>query len=193
MALGGAIWGACARSYGSMAGARVLLAFGLSAVHALGGITVADIFPREVRGEKMGWWTLLVVIILWAHSSHSSLTFSDHAGTIPGTNFRRLHRPGYRQLVLDIWTSCSRIGGNSDLYVSKMLGQICEIPISYVCTESFSFLRHCILKATSENNTKHESSRSGSSLSSTQKSQNGPQHSSDQYALCPPNLVPNPD
>ncbi|KAI7778452.1 hypothetical protein LA080_002152 [Diaporthe eres] len=62
VALGGAIWGACARSYGSMAGARVLLAFGLSAVHALGGITVADIFPREVRGEKMGWWTLLTTL-----------------------------------------------------------------------------------------------------------------------------------
>ncbi|KAI9695043.1 MAG: hypothetical protein M1822_000660 [Bathelium mastoideum] len=43
-----------------MAGARVLLAFGLSAVHALGGITVADMFPREVRGEKIGWWTLMV-------------------------------------------------------------------------------------------------------------------------------------
>lgn len=46
-----------------MAGARVLLAFGLSAVHALGGITVADIFPREVRGEKMGWWTLMVSLL----------------------------------------------------------------------------------------------------------------------------------
>lgn len=45
-----------------MAGARVLLAFGLSAVHALGGITVADIFPREVRGAKMGWWTLLTTM-----------------------------------------------------------------------------------------------------------------------------------
>ncbi|KAK2616063.1 hypothetical protein N8I77_002773 [Diaporthe amygdali] len=62
VALGGAIWGACARSYGSMAGARVLLAFGLSAVHALGGITVADIFPKEVRGEKIGWWTLLTTL-----------------------------------------------------------------------------------------------------------------------------------
>ncbi|KAH8774784.1 major facilitator superfamily domain-containing protein [Diaporthe sp. PMI_573] len=62
VALGVAIWGACARSYGSMAGARVLLAFGLTAVHALGGITVAGMFPREVRGEKMGWWTLLTTL-----------------------------------------------------------------------------------------------------------------------------------
>ncbi|KAI9664049.1 MAG: hypothetical protein M1821_007540 [Bathelium mastoideum] len=45
-----------------MAGARVLLAFGLSAVHALGGITVADMFPREVRGEKIGWWTLMTTL-----------------------------------------------------------------------------------------------------------------------------------
>lgn len=43
-----------------MAGSRVVLAFGLSAVHALGGITVADMFPPEVRGRKIGWWTMLV-------------------------------------------------------------------------------------------------------------------------------------
>ena len=60
MALCGALWATFARSYGSMAGARVLLAFGLSAVHALGGITVADMFPLEVRGSKTGWWTLMV-------------------------------------------------------------------------------------------------------------------------------------
>ena len=47
-----------------MACARVLLAFGLSAVHALGGITVADIFPRKVRGEKIGWWTLMAGVNL---------------------------------------------------------------------------------------------------------------------------------
>lgn len=118
VALGGAIWGACARSYGSMAGARVLLAFGLSAVHALGGITVADIFPKEVRGEKMGWWTLLVGSILpVVYSSPGLLIMLDHAGTILRTDTRRLHRSGHRQLVLDIWTPCRRLGRDSDIHV----------------------------------------------------------------------------
>lgn len=52
-------------------------------------------------------------------SPDDQLTISDDTGSILGPYFRRLHRPGYGQLLLDIWTPCGRFGWNSDLHVSN--------------------------------------------------------------------------
>lgn len=107
-----------------MAGARVLLPFGLSAVHALGGVTVADMFPREVRGEKTGWWTLAVGVGLRHRTARSALMLADYAGAVLGTDPLSVHCQGNRQLVLDIWPPRRRFGCDPNLHVRSMLVMI---------------------------------------------------------------------
>lgn len=55
----------------------------------------------------------------YGYSSHGVLTILDHTGSILGTNTRGVHRPGHRQLVLDIWTRCRGLGRDSDIHVSN--------------------------------------------------------------------------
>ena len=62
VSLMGVIWCAASNVYASMVLGRILAAFGLSAVHALGGVTVADLFEEKVRGSKVGIWVVFTIL-----------------------------------------------------------------------------------------------------------------------------------
>lgn len=59
--LGGAIWGAVAKTFGSFMGARVLMGIGISPVESLPSATIAEIYFAHERAYRVGIYTLLLL------------------------------------------------------------------------------------------------------------------------------------
>lgn len=59
--LGGAIWGAVAKNFGSLMGARVLMGIGVSPVESLPSATIAEIYFAHERAYRVGIYTLLLL------------------------------------------------------------------------------------------------------------------------------------
>jgi len=59
--LGGAIWGAVAKSFGSLMGARILMGIGVSPVESLPSATIAEIYFAHERAYRVGIYTLLLL------------------------------------------------------------------------------------------------------------------------------------
>ncbi|CDK29889.1 unnamed protein product [Kuraishia capsulata CBS 1993] len=61
LAFGGAIWGACANSFGSLMGARVLMGIGFSPCESLPSATIAEIYFSHERAYRLGFYTMLLL------------------------------------------------------------------------------------------------------------------------------------
>lgn len=59
--LGGCIWGAVAKSFGSLMGARVLMGIGISPIESLPSSTIAEIYFQHERAYRIGIYTLLLL------------------------------------------------------------------------------------------------------------------------------------
>lgn len=59
--LGGAIWGAVAKNFGSLMGARILMGIGVSPVESLPSATIAEIYFAHERAYRVGIYTLLLL------------------------------------------------------------------------------------------------------------------------------------
>ncbi|ODQ81894.1 hypothetical protein BABINDRAFT_160126 [Babjeviella inositovora NRRL Y-12698] len=59
--MGGSIWGACANSFGSLMGARVLTGLGASPCESLPSATIAEIYFAHERAYRLGIYTMLLL------------------------------------------------------------------------------------------------------------------------------------
>ncbi|ODV93597.1 hypothetical protein PACTADRAFT_51380 [Pachysolen tannophilus NRRL Y-2460] len=61
IAIGGAIWAACAKSFGSLMGSRVLMGIGFSPTESLPSATIAEIYFAHERAYRLGIYTFLLL------------------------------------------------------------------------------------------------------------------------------------
>lgn len=59
--IGGAIWGGCANSFGSLMGARILMGIGGSPTESLPSSSIAEIYFLHERAYRLGIYTLLML------------------------------------------------------------------------------------------------------------------------------------
>ncbi|KIX92651.1 uncharacterized protein Z520_11680 [Fonsecaea multimorphosa CBS 102226] len=104
------LWSAVAKSGGSMLGSRIIQGFGASCPDAMGPAVVADLFFVHERGQKLGWYTLVIAFgnsfgaifaglitnatpnwrwIFWMDAIVTGVLFLLMVFAMPETNFER--------------------------------------------------------------------------------------------------------